>query len=55
MGMVYMYLRFRSKILSYRRRFPVVYLAFKVMRRPQLVNNQQRGLRFLYTYTQAIV
>ena len=26
--------------LSYRRRFPVVYLTFKAMRRPRLVNKQ---------------
>ena len=36
--------------LSYRRRFPVVYLTFRAMRRPRLVSNQQRGLRFLYVF-----
>jgi hypothetical protein len=40
--------------LSYRRRFPVVYLTVKAMRRPRLVSNQQRGLRFLYVWCEHI-
>ena len=30
----------RRSVLSYQRRFPVVYLTFKAMRRPRLVNKQ---------------
>ena len=37
---------FRRSVLSYRRRFPVVYLTVWVMRRPLLVNNQRRSTLF---------
>ena len=40
---------------SYQRRFPVVYLTFRAMRRPRLVNNQQRGLRFFVFVTNKII
>ena len=41
MGMTYtLFCRFRQSGVSYRRRFPVVYLTFKAMRRPRLVNEQ---------------
>lgn len=53
MGMVYMYLLF----FFFARRYHIgvgfllFYLTLKVMLRPRLVSNQQRGLRFLYVYT----
>ena len=40
MGMIYMCLLFLSEMLSYRRRFPVVYLTIRVMRRPRFANKQ---------------
>ena len=57
MGMVYMYLLF----FFFARRYHIgvgfllFYLTLKVMLRPRLVSNQQRGLRFFYVYTRAII
>ena len=36
--------------LSYRRRFPVVYLTFKAMRRPQCISKQHEVCAFYVTY-----
>ena len=40
MGMIYMYMPFLGDVLSYLRRFLVVYLTFKVMLRPQIASKQ---------------
>ena len=36
-------------VLSYQRRFPVVYLTVWAMRRPLIVNTQRRSALFCYT------
>ena len=41
---------FRRNVLSYRRRFPVVYLTVWAMRRPLVVNNQRRSTLFVCLY-----
>ena len=38
---------FRRSVLSYQRRFPVVYLTVWAMRRPLVVNNQRRSALFV--------
>ena len=38
----------RRSVLSYQRRFPVVYLTVWAMRRPLVVNNQRRSTLFVY-------
>ena len=52
MGMIISMLHpfFGCGVLSYQRRFPVVYLTVWVMRRPLLVNNQRRSTLFLCLY-----
>ena len=52
MGMTISILRLYSRrsVLSYQRRFPVVYLTVWVMRRPLLVNNQRRSALFVCLY-----
>ncbi len=48
MGMTISILRLYSRrsVLSYQRRFPVVYLTVWAMRRPLVVNNQRRSTLF---------
>ena len=52
MGMTISILRLcsRRSMLSYQRRFPVVYLTLWVMRRPLLMNNQRRSTLFVCLY-----
>ena len=40
----------RRSVLSYQRRFPVVYFTYPAMRRPLLVNTQRRSALFVCLY-----
>ena len=55
MGMTISILRlyFRRSVLSYQRRFPVVYLIWWAMRRPRLVNKQLEVYAFFCVYKHA--
>ena len=46
MGYDLPYYAFKRSISSYQRRFPVVYLTVKVMRRPRVVNKQHEVYAF---------
>ena len=37
----------RRSVLSYQRRFPVVYFTYPAVRRPLVVNNQRRSALFV--------
>ena len=52
MGMTISILRLYSRrsVLSYRRRFPVVYFTYPAVRRPLVVNNQRRSALFVCLY-----
>ena len=40
----------RRSVLSYQRRFPVVYFTYPAVRRPLVVNNQRRSALFVCLY-----
>ena len=52
MGMTISILRLYSRrsVLSYQRRFPVVYFTYPAVRRPLVVNNQRRSALFVCLY-----
>ena len=51
MGMTYPHSLYLGETLSYRRRFPVVYLTIKVMLRPRFVDKQLEVYAFyMYEY-----